>query len=60
MSGRGCEQRLEALTEKDLDDKYDSNQSRAVPEMPNQEDSLVRRRLWSIVSNAAEMSRRQR
>lgn len=30
-SGRGCEQWLEALTENDLEDKYDWNQSRAVP-----------------------------
>jgi len=51
---------LEALTENDLEDRYDLNQSRAVPEMPNQEESRWRRRLWSIVSNAAEMSRRQR
>ena len=36
-SGRGCEQWLEALTENDLEDKYDWNQTRAVPETPNQE-----------------------
>ena len=29
---------LEALTENDLEDRYDSSQSRAVPEMPNQEE----------------------
>src|SRR6218665_1989584 len=54
-SGRGCEVWLEALTENDLEVRYDLNQSRAVPEMPNQEESRRRRRLWSIVSNAAEM-----
>ena len=37
------EQWLEALTENDLEDKYDWNQSRAVPEMPNQDDSRWRR-----------------
>ena len=42
-SGRGCEQWLEALTENDLEDKYDWNQSRAVLETPNQEDSRWRR-----------------
>src|SRR6218665_3852649 len=40
-SGRGCEVWLEALTENDLEDRYDSNQSRAVPEMPNQEESPI-------------------
>ena len=50
---------FEAMTENDVEDRYDLNQSRALPEMPNQEESRWRR-LWSIVSNAAEMSRRQR
>ena len=42
-SGRGCEQWPEALTENDLEDKYDWNQSRAVPETSNQDDSRWRR-----------------
>jgi len=32
--GRSCKERLEASTEKDLEDRYDWNQSSAVPEMP--------------------------
>lgn len=56
----GMEDSPEARTEKKRDDKYELIQSRDVPEMPNQELSLARRMLWSIVSKAALISRRQR
>ena len=48
------------LTRKERYDKYDLNQSKAEPWMPNQDDRRVSSMLWSIVSKAAERSRRQR
>ena len=48
------------LTRKERDDKYDLNQSKAEPWMPNQDDRRVSSMLWSMVSKAAERSRRQR
>jgi len=35
----GCEACFNALTENDLEDRYDLNQSKAVPEMQNLEES---------------------
>jgi len=57
-----CEEdRLPAqLTRNERDDRYDLNQSRTVPWIPNQEDRRERRILWSMVSKAAERSSRQR
>ena len=42
------------------DDKYDLNHFKTDPWFPNQEDRRVIRMSWSMVSNAAERSRRQR
>ena len=54
------EKQLSHLTQKVLDDKYDLNQFKTDPLIPNQEDKRVIRMSWSMVSNAAERSRRQR
>ena len=40
--------------------RYEWNHERAVSWIPYQEESLSRRMEWSMVSNAAERSRRQR
>ena len=48
------------LTLKERDDKYDSNQLRTEPRRPNQDDKRVSKMLWSMVSKAAERSRRHR
>jgi len=48
------------LTRKERDDKYDSNQLRTEPWRPNQDDRRVSKVLWSMVSKAAERSRRHR
>ena len=42
------------------DERTDLNQSRTVPVIPNHEERRNNKMLWSIVSNAAERSRRQR
>ena len=42
------------------DDKYDLNQFRTEPWIPNQDEKRVSRMLWSMVSKAAERSRRHR
>ena len=47
------------LTRKERDDK-DLNQLRTEPWIPNQEERRVSNMLWSMVSKAAERSRRQR
>ena len=41
-------------------DKYDLNQFKTDPWIPNREDRRVIKMSWSMVSNAAERSRRQR
>jgi len=50
------------LTRKERDDKQDFNQLRTEPWIPNQEDRRVSKSemLWSMVSKAAERSRRHR
>jgi len=45
------------LTRKERNDKYDLNQSKAEPWMPNQDDRQVSSMLWLMVSKAAENSR---
>jgi len=50
---------LSHLTRKVRDDKYDFNQFMTDPLIPNQEDRRVIRMSWSMVSNAAERSKRQ-
>ena len=55
-----AEKLLLHLTRKERDDKNDLNQSKAEPWMPNQDDRRVSSMLWSMVSKAAERSRRQR
>jgi len=40
--------------------KYDLNQLRTEPWMPNQDEKRVSKMLWSMVSKAAERSRRHR
>jgi len=51
---------LSHLTRKDRDDRYDSNQLRTEPRKPNQDEKSEIRMSWSMVSKAAERSRRQR
>jgi len=51
---------LSHLTRKVRDDKYDLNQFKIDQWIPNQEDRRVIRMSWSVVSNAAEMSRTQK
>jgi len=48
------------LTRKERDDKYDLNQLRTEPWIPNQDERWVRKMLWSMVPKAAERSRRHR
>ena len=48
------------LTRKERDDKYDLNQLRTEPWIPDQEERRVSKMLWSIVSKAAGRSRRLR
>ena len=48
------------LTRKGRDERYDLNQLRKEPWMPNQDERRVIKMPWSIVSKAAERSSRQR
>ena len=48
------------LTWKQRDDRYDLNQLRTEPWIPNQDERRVIKMSWSIVSKAAERSSRQR
>ena len=48
------------LTRKGRDERYDLNQLRTEPWMPNQDERRVIKMSWSIVSKAAERSNRQR
>ena len=42
------------LTRKQRDDRYDLNQLRTEPWMPNQDERRVIKMSWSIVSNSAD------
>ena len=48
------------LTLKERNEKYDLNQVRTEPWIPNQEERQVSKMMWSMVSKAAERSRRYR
>jgi len=48
------------LTWNERDDKYDLNWLRTKPWIPNQDERRVSKMLWSMVSKAAERSRRHR
>jgi len=48
------------LTRKQRDDRYDLNQLRTEPQIPNQDERRVIKMSWSIVSKAAERSSKQR
>ena len=48
------------LTRKQGDDRYDLNQLRTEPWIPNQDERRVIKVSWSVVSKAAERSSRQR
>ena len=48
------------LTRKQRDDRYDLNQLRTEPWIPNQDERRMIKVSWSIVSKAAEWSSRQR
>jgi len=48
------------LTRKQRDDRYDLNQQRTEPRIPNQDERRVIKIPWSIVSKAAERSSKQR
>jgi len=48
------------FTRKQRDDRYDLNQLRTEPWIPNQDERRVIKMSWSIVSKAAERSSRQR
>jgi len=48
------------LTRKQRDDRYDLNQLRTEPWIPNQDERRVIKMSWSIVSKAAQRSSRQR
>ena len=48
------------FTRKQRDDRYDLNQLRTEPWMPNQDERQVIKMSWSIVSKAAERSSKQR
>ena len=48
------------LTRKQRDDRYDLNQLRTEPRIPNQDERRVIKMSWSIVSKAAERSSKQR
>jgi len=56
----GTEVIITLNSRKERDDKYDLNPSKAEPWMPNQDDRRVSSILRSMVSKAAERSRRQR
>ena len=45
---------------KERDERYDFIHNRAVPEIPNAEERRLMRIEWSIVSKAAEMSKRHK
>ena len=48
------------FTQKKRDDRYDLNQLRTEPWIPNQDERWVIKMSWSIVSKEAERSSRQR
>jgi len=48
------------LARKERDDKCDLNQLRTEPWIPNQGEKRVSKMIWSMVSKAAERSRRHR
>jgi len=48
------------LTRKRRDDRYDLNQLRTKPWIPNQDERQVIKMSWSIVSKVAERSSKQR
>ena len=48
------------LTRKQRDDKYDLNQLRTEPWIPNQDERRLIKKSWLIVSKAAERSSQQR
>ena len=48
------------FTRKQRDDRYDLNQLRTEPWIPNQDERRVIKMSWSIVSKAAERSSKQR
>ena len=48
------------FTRKQRDDRYDLNQLRTEPWIPNQDERRVIKMSWSIVSKAAKRSSRQR
>jgi len=48
------------LTRKQRDDRYDLNQQRTEPRIPNQDERRVIKMSWSIVSKVAERSSMQR
>jgi len=48
------------LTQKQRDDRYDLNQLRTEPWIPNQDERWVIKMSWLIVLKAAERSSRQR
>jgi len=48
------------FTRKQRDDRYDLNQLRTEPWIPNQDERRVIKMSWSVVSEAAERSSRQR
>ena len=54
------EKSLSHLTRKERDVRKDLNQFKTEPWIPNQDERRVIRMLWSMVSKAAERSRRQR
>ena len=56
----GFDERPAALTVKERDERYDFIHNRAVPEIPNAEERRLMRIEWSIVSKAAEMSKRHK
>jgi len=48
------------LTQKQQGDRYDFNQQRTEPRIPNQDERRVIKMSWSTVSKAAERSSKQR
>jgi len=54
------ERSVSHLTRKQRDDRYDLNQLRTGPWIPNQDERRVIKMSWSIVLKAAERSSRQR
>jgi len=55
-----CADKYTVIARKQLDDRYDLNQLRTEPWIPNQDDRRVIKMSWSVVSKAAERSCRQR